>query len=245
MRQETPTMRFHCPHCGTRVRTWIQDRDHYTCPRCNTHYLAMVDEEKGRTAFFDESAGELNEPLWLPAGSIRALAAGAMVYCCWHLAAQGKLIPPALLSLVLTVVAFYFGFRTRAAVLSDRVYDPAGRREQPLFLPAGVIRLALVAGLAALGVWLAARRQVLDNRNYLEFFVVLGGLVLGWIVGKFVFPRRRTRGHTAMNHLKGLGVLAAAGGLTYLFVVGAHEQLSEKWLSVLCGTVSFYFGTRA
>jgi len=245
MRQETRKTPFHCPHCGAKVRTRIEDRDRYACPRCSAQYLALVDEEGDRTAFFDESAQETSEPLWLPTGSIRAVVAGAMIYCCWHLAAQGKLIPPALLSLVLTVVGFYFGFRTKAAMLSDRVYDPAARREQPLFLPAGVVRLALVGGLAALGVWLATRGQVLDNPNYLEFFVVLGGLVLGWIFGQYVFPRKRTAGHAALNHLRGLAALAVAGGLTCLFVVGVYEQLSEKWLSVLCGTVSFYFGSRA
>ena len=245
MRQETRKMRFHCPHCGAKVRTWIEDRDRYTCPRCSARYLALVNEEDDQTAFFDESAQELSEPLWLPAGSIRALVAGAMIYCCWHLAAQGRLIPPALLSLVLTAVAFYFGFRTKAAMLSDRVYDPAARREQPLFLPAGAVRLVLVGGLAALGVFLATRGQVLDNQNYLEFFVVLGGLVLGWIFGQYVLPRKRTRSHAVFNHLKGLMALAVAGGLTYLFVAGLYEQLSERWLSVLCGTVSFYFGSRA
>lgn len=154
--------------------------------------------------------------------------------------ARGHDVPGSLASLLLTIIGFYFGFRVKAATLSDRVYDPSARREQPLYLPAGAIRTLLILGSVLTAALLLHRGRLLDVQVHLEFLIILAGLVLGHYFGK-VFRG----GGAGLAHLKGLLAVLMAAGLTWLFVTETYRSLPAHVVSLLCATISFYFGSRS
>lgn len=233
---------FYCPHCGSGVEPWLEDHSDYTCPQCSARYMVMVDEETNEAAFFHRNAPDDVEPLGWPKGSIRAVIALAMAGVSWYLMATGRDVPGSLLSLLLTVIGFYFGFRTKAAGLSDRVYDPVARREQPLHLPAGWIRMLLVIGFAVGGV-VIHRQGRLGELPYLEFFFILGGLVLGHFAGRGLRHASRETRQTLANIKGALGLLMAAF-LAGLFVLGVNTTIPAWTVTLFCATITFYFGSR-
>ena len=79
--------------------------------------------------------------------------------------------------------AFHFGFRRKSKSAQSRILDASARVQEPLNLPGGSIRLILILGFAGCAVVLWARRQII-NPAYLEFFIILAGLVAGY------FPAR-------------------------------------------------------
>ena len=234
---------FYCPHCGSGVEPWLDDHVDYTCPQCASRYMVMVDDETNEAAFFLRDVAPDIEPLGLPKGSIRAVIALSLAGVSWYLAVRGRDVPAALLSLLLTVLGFYFGFRTKAAGLSDRVYDTAARREQPLHLPAGYIRTLLVLGFLVMGVVLY-RRGSLSDLRYLEFFFIVGGLVVGHYVGRAAnhLPLETRRTLANAKGLLGLAMTAVVAGL---FLTDADTRLPAWAVTLLCATITFYFGTRS
>jgi hypothetical protein len=48
-----------------------------------------------------------------------------------------------------------------------------------------------------------------------------------------------------VKHVKALTCLAVAGLLAVLFVSGGHEQTPGMVVFLLCGVVSFYYGSRS
>jgi TRAP-type C4-dicarboxylate transport system permease large subunit len=233
---------FYCPQCGSGVEPWLEDHDQYTCPQCDARYMAMVDPETNEAAFFHRNAPADVEPLGWPKGSIRAVIALAMAGVSWYMLYVGWAVPGSLLSLLLTVIGFYFGFRTKAAGLSDRVYDPAARREQPLHLPAGWIRMVLVIGFAVAAVTVH-RQGRLGELPYLEFFFILGGLVVGHFAGRMIRSAPEAS-RQALANAKGLLGLVMAAVLTGLFATGYHTALPAWVVTLLCATITFYFGSR-
>lgn len=241
MSESVPRPDYKCPNCGRGVSVWLTDHTRYTCPACRCDYNVLVDEKTNEGAFFDLTTPPAIEPLWLPKGSVRGLMALMLAAACWARAYAGWHVPGALSSLLLAVVGFYFGFRTKAAMLSDRVYDPRAKREQPLFLPAGAIRLILVVGFLWMGAALALRRELLAHLEYLEFFFVLAGLVAGHLSTRLLGGRLPP----AAAHVKGMLGLLAAAALMALFVTGRDASLSPIAITLLCAAVSFYFGSRS
>ena len=233
-------VRYNCPHCAEQITRIPDNHAHYTCPRCRVRYLVMIDENTGATAFVDQTTRPSAPPLGLPKGSIRAMVALAMGGACTMLVATGHDVPGSLGSLLLAIIGFYFGFRTKGATLGDRIYDPAARRERPLYLPAGLIRTLLIAGVLAMAVVLLSRKRMLDVPAHLEFFVVLAGLIVGHYFSK-AFRGIRSGG---VGHVKALFVLAVAAGVTVIFLTGRYEAMPNTTM-LLCAGVSFYFGSRS
>ncbi len=130
-------------------------------------------------------------------------------------------------------------------MLSDRVYDSAARREQPLRLPAGVIRRVLVLGFLAMGLVLAWRTELATTRHYFEFFVILAGLVAGHLVGKVFTPLAASPLGSVLVHAKGLADLTVTAVLVRLYLRGTAAGLDPAIPPVLAATVTFYFGTRS
>ncbi len=206
--------------------------------------MVMVDLETGAVAFVDQSAKSGPPPLGLPKGSVRALVALATMATALVLVARGDDLPGMLTSLLLTITGFYFGFRTKSSTLSDRLYDPTATRELPLFLPPGVIRLALVLGFIVAGALLASRGKLRPVREHAEFFAIIAGLVAGHFFTKML---RGAGGaaKAAFGHVKALAVLAISGLLTAAFIFGTDWPMPPWSVTGLCVAVSFYYGSRS
>jgi DNA-directed RNA polymerase subunit RPC12/RpoP len=228
-----------CPHCREQITRLPDNHEHYTCPRCRARYLAMIDEQTGTAAFVDQSTRPSVQPLGLPKGSIRALVALSMTAACAVLVVRGHDVPGALASLLLTITGFYFGFRTKAATLSDRVYDPSARRELPLYLPPGAIRTLLILACLCSAIVLLYGGRMVNVPVHLELFVILAGLIAGHYFGKV----SRGGGAVLAHAAAALAVLMAAG-LTWLFVTETYLSLPPHVVILLCATISFYYGSR-
>jgi len=240
-KERGPTYR--CPHCGEQITRIPDNHTHYQCPRCRARYLVMIDEGTGAMAFVDQTTSPSAPPLGLPRGSVRALVALAMAGSCTAIVVTGQDLPGSLASLLLAIIGFYFGFRTKAASLSDRMYDPTARREQPLYLPSGVIRMLLIAGMVVMAVSLLRRERLLKVSEHVEFFVVMAGLVVGHYFSK-LFRRGAPSTRVSVGHLKALLVLGVAAAATGLFLTGAFAEHRGITMA-LCAAISFYYGSRS
>jgi hypothetical protein len=206
--------------------------------------MTMIDKETGTAAFVDQSYAPSPEPLGLPKGSVRALLAMMMAATCLLLVVRGHNVPSSLALLLLTVIGFYFGFRTQAASLTDRIYDPAATREQPLRLPAGVIRTLLVLSFVVAGVVLAYHGRLTSVMTHLEFFFILAGLLVGHYFARSA-RGRSLRSRAIIAHVTGAVGLIIAGVLMWAFLSEAFLAMPPWVVMALCGTVSFYFGSRS
>jgi len=235
-----------CPLCEFETPKRLEEEDHFVCASCNTRFTVMTDEATGKVALVEERAEKLPEPLFLPRGSIRAGVAVAMAFSSWFLIVLDKPVPAYLFSLLLAIIGYYFAFRAKIKAAQSRIFDAAAEREEPLFLPAGVIRALLILGFVVSGAVLCARGKFTHVEN-LAFFVILFGLILGHVVAR-VFSHARTSSlYLLMNHIKGAVVIGVAGYLSALFVGGGYAEYSgEKSLVtiILCAVVSFYYGSR-
>jgi hypothetical protein len=186
------------------------------------------------------------EPLGLPRGSVRALVGVAMAACCWVLIFTGRQVPTSLLGLTAAILGYYFGLRTKQASPAGQTAAPrkTPARRQPLGLPAGVIRLVLCLGFVASGVMLLVRGKLADLA-YVEFFLVLMGLVVGYLTAKLLRGRRRGPVWSTVNHVKGAVVLAITAVLAVWFLVGFSGGKPALPTTIMCAAVSFYFGSRS
>jgi len=234
----------HCPRCGYEIRDKLTEGEAFVCSVCRSRFRIMLDSTSGKAAFYEESSGEIPEPLYLPKGSIRALTALATCVGCWVLMVMGRDVPGSLLGLVLTVLGYYFGFRVRVKASGSRMYDPSAVRTQPLNLPGGAIRKLLILGFVVAGGALIIRKRIAELR-YLEFFMIVAGMIIGYVFARVFTVARVGRVMVAVSHLKGLAVLAAAGCLGYLFISGGYADYPPLTISGLCAVVSFYYGSRA
>jgi hypothetical protein len=203
----------------------------------------MLDTDTGKAGFIEATEKEIPEPLYLPKGSIRALVTVAMSLSCWLLIFAGKDVPGYLLSLLLTIIGYYFGFRKKIKTAESRIFDASAKEEDPLFLPHGVIRVFFTVGFVISGLVLFSVGK-LKELQYLEFFVVLFGLILGYVFARVFSSYEGSSLYILINHLKGAVALAAAAYLAYLLVTGRHSDLKYSSL-LLSAVISFYFGSRS
>jgi hypothetical protein len=77
--------------------------------------------------------------------------------------------------------------------------------------------------------------------QYVEFYAILAGLVVGYIFGRAVRPLRDNI-ENMVNHAKGTVVLIAAAGL-FAVLMGEADK-SYVGLGLAC-VISFYFGSRS
>ena len=240
--RERQAQTYRCPHCGDEILRLPGANEFVICNRCRRRYMVMIDPQTQTVAFVDQSEASGTEPLGLPKGSVRALVALGLTVAAAVVAAEGRDLPAALMSLLLTVVGFYYGFRAKASELGDRLYDPTADRERPLFLPSGAIRTLLIVALAVTCGLLISKGKMVGSREQIEFFIILSGLVVGHYFAKFV--RFAGAGRGPIGHVKALAVQGITAWLAVIFVRAA-ENMPPMMITVLCGTVSFYFGSRS
>lgn len=234
---------YRCPDCSTEIRDRLSDGQQFDCLHCRHSFRILLDESSKSVGFIPLSDAVIQEPLHLPRGSIRAMVTLATAGSCWVLMLGGGVVPGYLLSLLLTIIGYYFGFRQKLRNAAGRILDPSARAAEPLHLPGGTIRLFLVLGFAVCGAVVYARGQLTDPA-YLEFFVVLTGLVAGYFFARFFAGAVGAGTQNLLNHVKGVLVLAAAVILAALLLSGLHMDRPRLALT-LAAAVSFYFGSRS
>lgn len=234
---------YQCPNCGAVVRQELEDRQEFDCLSCSRRYNVMLDEESGKAGFIEVTDKEIPEPLFLPSGSIRGVVTIAMSISCWTLIFRGKDVPGHLLSLLLTIIGYYFGFRKKMKAAESRILDASAKEEEPLFLPHGFVRAFFIAGFFITGIVLFSKGMFRDLK-YLEFFIIILGLILGYVFARVFSNYERSALYVLMNHFKGVVVLGAALYLSYLLLTESYTDF--RYVSLLLSSViSFYFGSRS
>jgi hypothetical protein len=239
----TGTDHYLCPGCGTDVHGQLRSGETFQCGSCLRSFTLYRDEDCGAAAFVERNARDVSHPLFLPRGSVRALVTLTTAVSTWILAFRGKEVPDYCLGLLLTIMASYFAFRRGSEEDGEESFLNAMEdRELPLYLPRGFIRWFLILGFMATGAFLLYQEK-LSERTYLEFFAVLGSLLVGYGAGKLAHRFRRGLLHALVSHLLALAVIGATGWLAYLLLTGAHVR-SEGLPLALASGISFYFGSR-
>jgi hypothetical protein len=196
-----------------------------------------------------------------PPGSIRALLVLIVValVCALLLITRDRNgaiipIPPYLLYLLFTAVGYYFAVR-------GHVKEAHRDTAPPLWLPAGSIRIIIMAALIATFTYkLVNDREDLEEQltksaelireQPLLPLVILGGFFLG-VVFRAVVIGKHERSPWAQD-LEGwvalIGVLLL--GIAALIHLVIQPTLESKlhlstWEGILAGVVAFYFGLRA
>ena len=234
---------YRCPDCGVEIHESLSDGQRFECLNCHRPYRVLLDESTSKVGFVPLDTVPVQEPLHLPRGSVRAIATLGAAGCCWVLMLSDRTVPGYLLSLLLTIIGYYFGFRQKLRSAQSHILDASARVQEPLNLPGGSIRLLLVLGFAVCGVVLAMRRRLI-NPAYLEFFLVLAGLVAGYFFARLFTGTRDTALSNLVNHAKGLLVLAATVALAIVLLTGHQFGVPHLGLTLACA-ISFYFGSRS
>ena len=235
---------LHCPRCGCSIHETLDDKEDFSCPGCQSEFRVLYDPDSKKFAFTEPDHREIPEPLGLPKGSIRALVAISLAGTCWLMVLVSRDVPSYLLSLLLTVIGYYFGFRTVAKTTSGRIYDPASHPRTPLNIPGGGIRGLLMMGFLVSGIVLWSAGKLLgDDMKYLEFYVILAGLIVGHLFARAFSHVRVGRCYLGIHHFKGLAVLGSALALLGVLLLGLFADLPYVAM-VLCAVISFYYGSR-
>jgi hypothetical protein len=198
--------------------------------------------------------------LGLPAGSVRALLALAVLGLLWALAlTTEEKLPPLYLyleSLMVLILAHYF-----AAHGSSIAGQPKARH--PLFLPRGSVRFLLVAGITGLVVWYGIHWEKQPSVSEFPFYlplVLLGGFLGGYLLtyavralsgGQLPYWFQDLEAWLALLCMLGLGL----GYAIYLFILPSLDadsvfrtripELAQLADPILVGGISFYFGARS
>lgn len=174
------------------------------------------------------------KPLGLPVGSVRALLLLALVArAVLDLRAHSGLADWLSVALIVSGAA-YFAHRASGVGAAER---------PPLGLPAGTVRLLVLAGLGY-GAWLYARTHEVDWRHLPTLWVV-GAFVLGVVVRVLVGRLRIPDDSSTPKilHVQSLLILAAAGGLVFLAVKG--DAGTPDWVDpLLAAALTYYAGAR-
>lgn len=184
--------------------------------------------------------------LGLPAGSVRALLALAVVgtVCGLLLRDPSRALPEHLESLLFVVLGHYFA--ARGAATSDASAGPP-----PLWLPRGSVRLLLVAALTTVGVMIVRQGGAASARGAVTL-VLVSAFLLGLLLARVGrWWRRRFPGGRVLQDISAVLGIAAVGLLAAQAFVGAlpgAEALSFGRIGpeqALAGFVGFYFGSRS
>ncbi|MBN1817686.1 MAG: hypothetical protein JW828_10010 [Sedimentisphaerales bacterium] len=234
---------YRCPHCGAEIRDKLSDGQEFACGMCHRQFRVLLDERTQKAGFVPMDPNTVQEPLGLPKGSVRAIATLVTAGCCWILIVLGRSVPGYVLSLLLTIIGYYFGFRQKIKTAESRILDASAQAQQPLYLPGGFIRVLLILGFGLSAIILYARDQ-LSQTAYLEFFLILAGLVAGYFFARVFAEASGGPAGNLINHVKGVLVLGATLSLAILLLGGRYIESPHTGLALAC-VISFYFGSRS
>lgn len=110
-------------------------------------------------------------------------------------------------------------------------------------MPSGSIRDFLIVGFVISTVVLMLRKLFVEP-GYVEFFMILAGLIAGHLPAKWLPHVHNTTALNFFNHAKGLVVPAAVFALAMLLLTGHHEKWRHIAIALSC-VIRFYFGSRS
>ncbi len=186
-------------------------------------------------------------PLGLPPGSVRALLLLGLVARVILDLRAGQEPASWLLLSVMMAAAAYFSARASSAAAGAGASGEPTRTTAPLGLPAGTIRLLLLAA-AGYAVFLLYDRYGTGSVEPQQSpaLWLLAAFVLGVIVRVVAlkFARPQDAGTGWGWHLQALTVLLAVGGLVAIGATGRQSEVAQ-WIQVLlaAGPI-YYFATR-
>jgi hypothetical protein len=239
-----PHSRGHCPACGADLVGVQLEPGQTTCPFCGAGLLSPATGQPMSP-----------EPLHLPRGSVRSLTTLLVLLPVVGLLLQGRPVPGYALSLLLTLIGYYFALqRHRYAEPAPLVAPPFAEEEggapealdrpaPPLHLPRGAMQGLLVVGLVVAGL-AAYEHGLLGRPEHAEFFLLVAGLAVGRVYARATAAATHTPGMVALRHAAATLVVAAALGLAVLLVAGWHREVPYLALA-LAAAITFYFGSRA
>ena len=232
-----------CPECDTKIKDKLDPPVTIECRHCKVNF-EVLGNKKTRRAVFVRLDGDrpVVHPLFLPAGSIRALTALLVSLCCWTLLVKGLVVPDYVYSLLLGIIGYYFAYRKGSKAEGTYLYEKREKKVTPLFLPSGVIRSFLIGGFLVVSVLLAHHGTV--TPEFARFLFLLWGLIIGYFFAKLA--KRFTGGRLTevINHLKGLMVVIAAVGLFVVLLSKNHMYEDQTLCLAFAATISFYFGSK-
>jgi hypothetical protein len=223
-----------CPHCEAPVRADTPEEPADACPFCGKRLHGSA----ARTA--------PPEPLYLPRGSVRGASTLLLFLSAWIVLLAGRDAPGYVLDLLLAIVGYYFALRhaiSRRQSPDRTAAKPTEPAQPPLFLPGHTVRILLVLLLGLSTATLIAQGR-LGEPAYLEFFLILTGLVAGYLYARVTAGMRKEGILVLLGHLKAVLVLGASVLLSILLLTGLTAEQFHLSLALAC-VVSFYFGSRS
>jgi hypothetical protein len=197
--------------------------------------------------------------LGLPAGSIRALLALALLALLWAMA----LLPPpggqpnklpldfAYLQIVMVLLLAHF-FAAHGTSIGPEVSEGS-----PLHLPRGSVRFILIAGYLGLAYFLFVNKREFEMPPSADFFllvaVLFSGFYLGFLMTKILRDKDNQLPYWYQDIQAWIALLAMIG-LTAIILIHAfiNPNLSDTLKidpyvleAILAGIVGLYFGARS
>ncbi|MHA2271382.1 MAG: hypothetical protein ACXACI_05930 [Candidatus Hodarchaeales archaeon] len=192
-------------------------------------------------------------PLFLPKGSVRALASLMIVGTAWTLILLGeseRLIQEMeFINVVILVVSFYFGVRRTAVGMTGG--QPVTQAD-PLYLPRKAIRTIMLLGFLVVVIYMGTEEGWEEVPAFLfTAFLIIIGYFVGIAVNEIIerIPHDET-GEKSMNllirHLKALTLLGFTIFICGIYMWGVldHQDIPDYFGNALAVAISLYYGAR-
>lgn len=193
-------------------------------------------------------------PLFLPKGSVRALASLMIVGTAWILILLGeseRLVNELeFVGVIVLVVSFYFGVRRTAVGMTGG--QPVTEAD-PLYLPRKAIRTLMLLGFLVVVIYVGADEGWQEIPPFLfTILLVIVGYFVGIAVNELIerIPHDETgeKGFSLLfKHLKALALLAFTVFICGIYIWGIldHQEIPDYFGNLLAVAISLYYGSRA
>lgn len=193
-------------------------------------------------------------PLFLPKGSVRALASLMVVGTAWIIIFLGEserlLQEIEFINVVILVVSFYFGVRRTAVGMTGG--KPVTQAD-PLYLPRKAIRTIMLLGFLLVVIYLGAEEGWEEIPPFLfTIFLIIIGYFIGMGVNELIerIPQDETEERSLnqrIRHLKALALLGFTIIICGIYMSGVldHQDIPNYFGNLLAVAISLYYGARS
>lgn len=230
-----------CPVCGKGISEYLSEGSAYRCPKCEHEFVLRWNKDQRDFVFVDMADKGKGEPLKMPRGSVRSLITLLLCGTLWTRIIMDNSSPSFLLDTILIVFGYYFAFRGIEFIYkgAPKVTD---QDKQPLNMPKGSIRWILVAGFITALIYALVQTGSL-NQDYVSFYFVLGGIILGYIMTR-IKDAMKVEPPVLLKHTVAAFVLAVAALICSSVILGFHSDLPDPLIKASITVIGFYFGSR-